>query len=316
MRAQIVNPLNEFLADFKEHLKSTEKYTPEINRPNAIPESVISKFLIDFDCSLSEIQKNIKSEIKVFWKDKKWDSLRLGGEYLKLFSSKREEDISDKLNWVLSFGIISNQADRVAKLNELLMYIFNELKYDHIQEYNPKWKIPKYINFPEITREYFHIDVERRSDIVIISSQGSLGIEVKLWDESYLKSEEAKSSLQKELNLDDLPYIIILPEEQFREKILYLGNLNERMEDGLKSIPILTWESLYKCIRNTQKNEILSDWSRMAELFLSAVESQVFDFNHEQLNGLFNKESWSVGDISAMNEYLQFRKKSELIENE
>jgi hypothetical protein len=286
-----------------------------------------------FERLIEAVRNDSIKDIRSFWSEKGIDALFLASDFLQLYPSERENDLSDKLAWYLRMGFVKDQNRRATIQRSLISELYRKLRYDHLP--NPeKEKYPAEPLFNKclnLEREEHHSFVNRRSDIVITENEGGyvnmtgpiIGIEVKIDDTNYVKSEEAFRAMRTRdyVGNQNIHYWMIMPVERYEN---YLSGSdhegeNEWGEEGneqiqLKSIPILTWTDVCLAIRRIiDRHTILNcvdPYLIFSEMFLSAIETQVLSFDLPKFADILDNDDtqWNLNDLIRFIAYFQYRK--------
>lgn len=274
--------LDEFIKDSTYLCKKDTNYTFED----------IEAFINDTNSFLIQESSSIIKDLKSIIQDE-WDSMRLANHFESFSESEREEDISNKLAWYLEMRFIADTKIRNDQQFKVFQGLSLLVRTDHLQDKSQSI-------FPEVTnlkikREVTSVRTGQRLDLKITDSrdQNILGIEVKIGDTNFLKSNEDHKDFR------DGHFWLLIPEEDY-EKIL---------NDDIKlSMPILLWEDTYHFLKKSIEGLSVDPFVVFTQMFLSSIERIALGVLPINLYELINSERLSPHQINKIAKYYSFRR--------
>ena len=218
-------------------------------------------------------------------KTQKCDAIFLTSPFMGLHSHNREEDASNKLAWFLTLGHLSSE-ERVQYIN----IFFQKMK---------ELVGPGLTNVQELTltseyaihREY-HLNGQYLDLLIEDDAQNAcIGIEIKINDENYLKSNNDLNSVKK-----------------FKKHLFYLILPAEKIPK-IKATPgiefsYISWENICHIIREINNNDSFKMnplHQQLSEMFLGSIEMSVLGFD---LPGIMEILSRNMNDLNIRETYL------------
>lgn len=281
----------------------------------------LSSFRIDFEEYANALSEQICKELRDFFKDKPdHDPLFIGSEFLSLFSHSREEDLSDKLAWLLNLSFVRSKDKRLLIFNKLLNDLM-KTSQGHIGNVSDMPELC-FGDKADISLEV-SLSTPRRNksfprlDLLILDEKNKivLGIEVKAGDRNLLKSEEDYKSLKIDYPGYNVNFLLILPQDQLNQ---FAGNEEDGNEDEgqevekrLPNVNICTWENLIMVLQNLhKKNTDEMMFIIMSQMFIGSLEAEdkILGFNHQRIRKILEDKMDNISDLVIVNKYLNYRK--------
>jgi hypothetical protein len=280
-----------------------------------LESQLLSEFLKSaeayFSADLSRIYQSLRRIIPLSSLEK--ESLGCASQFLQMFPHKREESVSSKIAWIFEADFLPQEI-KPAFQKKLITKCCSLLCFDPCTPNKSKITDQWYNSIHEISKvktedRHFRSEAKdkknRRSDIVLFCGEKHVvGIEVKIGDKDFEKSEEAFNQLINKYKerYENHGYFILMPAP------------SEELPVGSwpSNVPYLTWENFLNSIRAAYSETAgLSQFAQfLLELFVVSAENSVLGFDHTLIrNALQEKQTGSAVVTSAhLQSYLNYRK--------